>query len=253
MALAERDLNDYRLSSAAAAQPMEAEQEIDLVELLYKLLEKWLYIVLMAILGALIMGIYSFYLATPMYQATAKLYVVNSKDSALNLSDLQIGSYLTSDYQEVFKTWEVHEMVLQELRLGYTYSQLQKMLSVSNPSGTRILNITVTSRSPEEATKIANTYANVAKKYISETMSTDEPNILSVALQPQIPVSPNKTRNVLLGFVVGAFLTVGIITVVFILDDKIKTADDLLKYTNMITLASVPVQTNNSGYAGKKR
>ena len=59
-----------------------------------------------------------------MYTATSKLYVVNTKDSAINLSDLQIGNYLASDYTEVFSNWHVHEMVLQRLGLDYTYSQL---------------------------------------------------------------------------------------------------------------------------------
>ena len=253
--MAENNREDLRRVSAAEMQAEEPEQEIDLLELFYRLLGKLHFIILAAIMGALLMGLYSFYLATPMYQATAKLYVVNSKDAALNLSDLQIGSYLTSDYQEVFKTWEVHEMVINELRLGYSYGALQKMLSVSNPSGTRILNITVTSKNPAEATELANTYANVAKTYISDTMSTDEPNILSVALQPEIPVSPNKTMNILLGGILGAFLTIGIIAVVFIMDDKIKTADDLMKYTGIATLASVPVlnHPNNNPNPYKKR
>ena len=253
MAIPEKTQNGLQVVSALEAQTFEPEQEIDLIELLYRLMEKFLYIALVAIMGALIMGIYSFYIATPLYQATAKLYVVNSKDSAINLSDLQIGSYLTSDYQEVFKTWEVHEMVKQELRLGYSYAELTKMLTISNPSSTRILNITVSSDNPEEAMNIANTYAQVSKKYISDTMSTDEPNILSVALRPLAPYTPNKTMNVLLGFVLGALLTVGIITVMFVMDDKIKTSDDLVKYTGIATLATVPAMTPNGAQRNKRR
>ena len=252
MALVDRERNEFQVISARETQTMEPEQEIDLIELLYRLMEKFLYIVLVAIMGALIMGIYSFYIATPMYQATAKLYVVNSKDSAINLSDLQIGSYLTSDYQEVFKTWEVHEMVKQELRLDYSYAELTKMLTISNPSSTRILNITVSSANPEEAMNIANTYAQVSKKYISDTMSTDEPNILSVALRPLSAYTPNKTMNILLGFVLGALLTVGIITVMFVMDDKIKTADDLVKYTSVAMLAAVPAMSQPGAQRNKR-
>ena len=39
-----------------------------------------------------------------------RLYIMG-QDSSSILADLQIGSYLTKDYQEVFQTWEVHEMV----------------------------------------------------------------------------------------------------------------------------------------------
>ena len=248
MALNEME-NRRRLNGpkpGTAYEYVETENEIDLIELLYRLLEKFWYIVLSALLCTLIAGVYSFYIAQPVYQATAKLYVMNSKDSALNLSDLQIGSYLTSDYQQVFKTWEVHEMVIQDLKLDYSYAKLESMLSVSNPANTRILNITASSGDPVEATRIANSYAEVAKKYISSTMATDEPNILSVALQPVNPVSPNKTRNILLGFVLGAMLGIGMITVQFIMDDKVKTAEDIMRYVALSTLSVVPAMRHNN-------
>lgn len=229
---------------------VEAETEIDLVELLYRLLEKFWIIVLTAILCTAISGVYSFFIAKPVYQATSKLYVTNSKNSALNLSDLQIGSYLTSDYQEVFKTWEVHELVIQELGLPYSYGTLESMLSVTNPSNTRILNITVSSGDPLEATQIANSYAAVAKKYISATMATEEPNVLSDALPPVSPVSPNKTRNIVMGFILGVMLGVGVITIQFILDDKIKTSEDILRYASLATLSIVPTVKSN-GEKGK--
>lgn len=255
MSLSEKDLGftDFGPDSPHA----DAEQEIDLIELLYKMLEKFKYIVLSATLCAMLAGVYSFFIATPKYEATAKLYIVNSKDSALNLADLQIGSYLTTDYQEVFNTWEVHEMVIRALGLDYTYVQLEDMLTVKNPTNTRILNITVISDDPAEAKDIANAYAKEAKKYISIMMATDEPNILSSALQPVKPVSPNKTMNVLLGFVLGALLVVGIVAVQFILDDKVKTADDILRYVNVPTLAVVPVMdsgnTNGNVKKGKNK
>lgn len=241
--------------------PMEAADdraaEIDLLELFYYLLENIKYIILAGILGALIAGVYSFFLVTPQYESTAKLYVINSNDSVVNLSDLQIGSYLASDYQEIFKTWEVHERVLRNLNLSYTYRQMQNMLSITNPNGTRILYITIKSPDPEEAALIANEYATVVRAFIAETMSTEMPNILSSALRPTTPVSPNKTRNVLLGGVIGGILSVGILVVLMLLDDKIKTTDDILKYTGLPTLAVVPisdtVKTNWQDNAASKR
>ncbi len=219
----------------------EEDATIDLVELLYKLLENLRYILAIALLCAIAAGVYTLGFVTPLYEATAKLYVLSSKDSAINLSDLQIGSYLTSDYQEVFHTWEVHEAVLQNLGLEYSYTQLESMLKISNPSDTRILHITVTSDDPKLSMSMANEYAKVAKRYISDTMATDEPNILSVALEPKRPSSPSKTRNVMLGFILGAMATVAIIVVRLLIDDKIKTEDDIAKYGNMPTLAVIPV------------
>jgi capsular polysaccharide biosynthesis protein len=227
----------------------DTETEIDLTELIYRLLEKVKYIILFSLLFALVAGVYAFFIQTPMYKATAKLYVMSPSDSAINLSDLQIGTYLTNDYQEVFKTWEVHEMVVKDLGLSYTYEQMQDMLTVTNPTDTRILYITVTSADPGEATNIANEYASVAQKYISSTMATEEPNVLSVALRPTLPTSPNKTKSVLIGLILGFFLSVAVITVQFVMDDKIKTAEDISKYAGLATLAIVPIL--NESVAGK--
>lgn len=111
-----------------------------------------------------------------MYEATCKMYVTSASDSAINLSDLQIGSYLTSDYQEVFDTWEVHQGVIDRLKLDYDYEELDAMLTITNPGDTRILYITVKRDDPQEAATIANAYAQVAREYISIVMSTDMPD-----------------------------------------------------------------------------
>ena len=220
--------------------------EIDLLELFYRLLENWKWIIVAALVGALAFGAYTTLCIKPSYQATAKLYVLYSKDSAINLSDLQVGSTLAKDYLEVFKTWEVHEMVIENLDLNYSYSQMQGMLSVSNPGDTRVLYITVTTGDPKLAKDIANEYARVAKKYIADTMATDEPNIMSAALQPGGPVAPSRTKNVIMGFMLGAVLAAGVVIVRALMDDKIKTAEDIRKYADLPTLAIVPLQEDHS-------
>ena len=235
------------LKQSWAGRPNDGgEDEIDLVELMYRLLEKWKIIVLACILGALIAGAYTIFFVTPMYTATSKLYVVNAKDSAINLSDLQIGNYLASDYTEVFSNWHVHEMVLQRLGLDYTYTELSSMVSVSNPKDTRILYITVTSTDPQEAKDMADTYAQVAREFIAAKMDTKQPNIFEEALLPSRPASPNKTKNVLIGFVLGFVLCCGVIVVQFLTDDRLRSADDIEKYVQLPTLGVMPKQTKTA-------
>jgi len=108
----------------------------ELLELSYLVLSRFKYILLAAVLTAILFGVYAFYIVQPVYSSTAKLYIMGQNSSSI-LADLQIGSYLTMDYQEVFKTWEVHEMVRKQLNLSYTYKEMQSMLTVSNPSDTR--------------------------------------------------------------------------------------------------------------------
>lgn len=219
----------------------EDADQIDLVELAYRMLARWKLIVCLALIGALVAGVYTIGFVTPMYQATSTIYVLNRSDSAINISDLQLGTALTQDYIKAFQMWEVHEEVISNLHLPYSYGQMRGMLSVRNDTNTRMLDITVTSPSPEEAAAIANEYAQVGSKYIADTMATDKPNIMSVALVPANPISPSKTRNILIGFILGGMIACGYVTVCFLMDDKFRTADDIRKYTGLTTLAVVPI------------
>lgn len=189
------------------------------MELMYRLLGSWKLLVSLMLSFAVAFGIYTSFFVTPLYSATSTIYVLSRRDSVISMSDLQIGTALTSDYIKVFKMWEVHEEVISNLNLPYSYKQMQQMLTVANDTGTRMLDITVTSPSPQEAMKIANEYAKVASQYIAETMSTDKPNIMSIALMPTNPVSPNKTRNVMLGALLGFALGAGFVTFRLITDD----------------------------------
>lgn len=232
-------------------QPDNTAATIDLVELMYHLLGSWKMLVCLALAFAVAAGVYTSFFVTPLYQATSTIYVLSRRDSAINMSDLQIGTALTSDYIKVFKMWEVHEEVISNLNLSYTYQQMRDMLSIVNENNTRMLDITVTSPSSSEAAAIANEYAKVASQYIADTMATDKPNIMSVALVPANPVSPNKTKNILLGMILGLMLGAGIVVLHMLTNDTYKTAEDIRKYTGLVTLAIVPIENENDSRKNK--
>lgn len=223
------------------AQPVGATTEIDLVELMFRLLAHWKFIVCLALIFAVAFGVYAETLLEPVYQATSVLYVVGRNDSAINVSDLQLGTALTPDYLKIFDIWEIHAQVIDNLNLPYSYSQMRGMVSASNTSGTRMIDITVTSTDPELAAAAANEYANVVSQYIADTMVRDRPNIMSVALVPTNPVNGGTSRRVIMGFMLGALLAAGVIVLQALMDDKYKTAEDVRKYTGMATLAIVPL------------
>ena len=219
----------------------EDEDEIDLAGLFYRFLEKIHWIILLALVGAVIAGVLVFRVITPIYQATAKIYIVGS-DTAISLSDLQIGSNLAADYQEVFKNWHVHELVDRRLNLDYPYSKLANMITITNPSNTHVLYVSVKSPDPEEAKIIADTYAQVAREFIAARMDMREPNIFEEAKLPDKPVSPSKTRDIVIGFILGALIAMVIIAIKFFSDDRIFTSEDINKVGNIATLGLVPLQ-----------
>ncbi len=220
----------------------QGEMEIDLVELFYRLLEKIRILILAAVLGALIAAVYTFYFVTPIYEATSRLYVLNSKDSVVNLSDLQMGSNLANDYIEVFSTWNVSQRVLENLGLEgkYTINQAKRMVNVTNSTGTRILNITVASSDNEEARAMALEYARVAKEFIASTMGTDEPTFFEEPLLPTTPSSPNKTQNIAIGFIAGLFVAAAVVVIQFFVDDRVRSAEGIERKLMIPVLGMMP-------------
>lgn len=242
----ERDALEQLCSAMASALSGENRQQeqpiqtINLVALFFRILENLKYVVLCAVLLAVAGGYYAQNFVIPTYSATAKLYILGQAGSSINLNSLQIGTVLTMDYQEVFKTWEVHEMVRQELELPYNYGQLQAMLTVSNPEDTRVLYITVENPDAQLAADIANAYAKAAKTFILETMDSEAPSPFSVALTPGNANPVSQSSYIALGFLLGTLLSVGIITLHFVFDDRPRSPEDVEQVCGLPTLAVIP-------------
>ena len=152
------------------------ENEIDLLDMGMALLEKLPYIILCFLIGAVLFNAFAYFLIKPTYQSTAKLYVVSaSDDSIVNLQDLNIGSSLTKDYEDLILSYPVLDQVIEKLGLDMDSEGLAKMITLENPSDTRVLKITVTSTDKQQACDIANTLANVSIEYLPDTMSTSAP------------------------------------------------------------------------------
>ena len=232
--------------------PQPEEKNIDLVELMYHVLSRVHYVLVCALVGAIIMVVQAAS-AVPVYSATAKLYIVGSQGATINVSDLQLGSMLTMDYEEVFRTWEVHEMVRSQLGVDYTYSQLQSMIRISNPEDTRILYITARHSNAQMAADIANAYASAARTFILQTMDAEEPNLFSVALVPSVASVVSKASNAVKGFMLGAVLAVGVIVLLFVLDDRPRTPEHIQQAADIPTLAVIPSISKKELTAQKRR
>ena len=227
---------------AAAAVQLQAEsvKTIDLIELFYHILSKFIFILIGAVVCAAVMW-YTASDSVPIYTATSKLYIVGNTGTTVNIADLQLGNLLSMDYEEVFKTWEVHEMVREELNLNYSYAAMQAMITVTRPEDTRVLYISVRNPNAQMATDLANAYAKAAKTFILQTMDAEEPNIFSVALVPSSASVVTKTSRVILGFLIGTVLSVGLIVLRFIFDDRPRTPEDIAKVAGIPTLAVIPM------------
>ena len=223
------------------ADRTEEETEIDLIDLAWALLDKIHYIVLCFLIGAVIMNAYSYFLVRPTYKSTAKMYVVSaSKNSVVDLDALNIGTSLTADYEQLMLSYPVLEQVINKLNLDMDSDTLVKMITLENPTDTRILNINVVSTDPKSARDIANTLMEVSVDYLPKTMSTNAPNVAQKAKLADHKNGPSYTKYTVIGALAGAFLYCMYLVVKYLMDDTIHTADDMEKYFDIVPLAVIP-------------
>lgn len=228
--------------------------EIDFIEIAFMLLDQLHYIVFFFLLGALVFNAYAYFFIPPTYQSTASLYMVsNSAGTMINMSDLALGSSLTGDYQELILSYPVLDLVSEKMNLGIGTGAMRSMISISNPSGTRILRLTATASSPELARDVANTVAEVAIEYLPETMGIVAPNIAQRARLNTGKSGPNINRYTMMGGMLGAAACCGWFVLLFLLNDTIRNAEDMEKYFGAAPLASIPYVEELDTGRGRRR
>ena len=220
----------------------EDEMEIDLLELFQVLLQKAWAIILCLVVGACAAFGVTKTMITPMYSASSQIYILTKTTSVTSLADIQMGAQLTVDFEVLAKSRPVLEEVIDELNLDYTYEELVGMITTQNPSDTRILKMTVENEDPKLAKEIANAMAEVTAERVAYIMDTDKPKVVEEAVTPARPSSPSVLKNTALGGIAGAVLAVGVIVVIYLMNDTIQTEEDVRKYLNLHTLAALPLE-----------
>ena len=223
--------------------------EIDLKDVLMELWSKLPILILAAIIGGLLMFLYSSIIEKPVYQSTTKMYVIsritNGDDDTLTQSDLSAGTQLTKDYEQVIKSRNVLESAIARLQLYdgdklMNYSKLSGKVSVSSPDSTRFVFITVKDSDPYRACDIADAVRQAATETIQQVMD----KTIRVVDQANIPTSqssPDVKRNMLIGAIIGFIIAAVISIIIHLSNDSIKTSEDIEKYLGLYTLGVIPL------------
>lgn len=224
----------------------EKETEIDLGEIFRELLRKIWIIILITGIAAVLTLIVSMFFIKPTYESSTKVFILSRTDStssAVTYSDLQTSTQLTSDYEQLVKSRYVMENTISALNLDMTTDELSGDITVSSPTGTRILQITVKSDDPLLAQQIANKVREIAADRIVSIMNIDAVNLVDEANYPMTQSSPNVKKNAAIGAVIGFILSCAVIIIMYMTNDLIKTPDDIEKYLGLSILGEIPDAT----------
>ena len=84
-------------------------------------------------------------------------------------------------------------------------------------------------------------------------MDIEAVNVVDSANLPTAPVSPSITKWTFMGIVIGIIASIIIIIVKYLLDDTIKSSEDIEKYLGISTLALIPMNRAEDENSDKKK
>lgn len=224
------------------------EVEIDLKALFLKIRSLWYVVILGALTGIFVSVLYGKLMTAPMYSASSMVYLRSSSQS-ISLQDLQLGSELTKDYEIIFKSRPNLENVIADLDLDMSVGQLSGMIAISNPTDTRILQVSVTSEDPDLSASIVNEVVENGMQTVRE-IDSQEPYVVERAIPNTTNVGTSLLHRAILGGLVGLVIAIGLISLRFILTDSITSVDDVEEVLGIPVLAVV-VEDRNLSYAKK--
>lgn len=229
--------------------------EIDLREIFAVLLHWWWLMLLSAIIAGAACFAVSAFVITPTYESTTRIVILNKQNESnqLTYSDLQMGSQLTKDYAELIKSRYVMEQVIATFRVDMNYEKFVKKVNVVTPTDTRIIDITMTDPDPILAKELVDEIRNVAAVRIKEVMDIEAVNVVDEGNLPEKPANPSIPKWTVIGFLLGAFAAAGVVLIRFLLDDTIKSSEDIEKYLGLSTLALIPVSVNADDEKSSKK
>lgn len=211
----------------------------------------WL-IALVALLCAAAALLGTIFLITPKYQSSVMFYVYNSTSSvgegASNISsgDISASKSLVETYIVILESRTSLNEIIEYAELDYSMSEVKSMIDASSVNSTELFEVVVTGPDPEEAQIIANAIAHILPDRISEIVKGTSVQVVDYAVKPTQPSSPNRVKNTLIGFMIGAILTFGLIILRALFDNMIRTEEDIAQSSEHPVLATIPDMTAHS-------
>ncbi|WNZ88990.1 Wzz/FepE/Etk N-terminal domain-containing protein [Streptococcus iniae] len=215
--------------------------EIDILSLLKRIWQKKVVILFVTLLAGFLALVASMFLIKPSYTSTTRLYVINRQQSDnLTATDLQAGGYLVNDYKEIITSRDVMHDVIAKENVSMSPEELSQMIKVTVPADTRVISISVNNHEPQKAKDLANAVREVASEKIKDVTKVQDVTALEKAQLPTKPSSPNSKRNAVMGLLVGAVLSIFAVILKEVLDDRVKSPEDVEDVLGMTLLGMVP-------------
>lgn len=216
---------------------------ITLNDLWFILVNKILIIVLVSVVAVSGFFVYQKLSFVPEYESTAILYILkqnSEKNTQEALEDFSLALNVVNDCDYLLKSHSVVDEVIKRLDLDITYTDLSASITTANPENTRILKVTVVSKSPELSKKIVDNVCEIGAKRIEKAMGFKQVNLFEYGIIDRIPVNVIGITTYLIIALISAVVTYTGFLFFYLFDDKIKSDEDVQKYLGLHVIGNIP-------------
>ena len=218
------------------------EEYINISEILDALKKRYKIIIAITLAFTIIAALVSFFVIKPKYEVTTKLFIgkEQSKTQDFNSNDITMYQKLLSTYAEVVTTNDLVEKAIEKGKIDETAKDVKEGLKVTPRADTQILEISYTGTNKEEAVDIVE---NITDQFIKESkklIPNGNIKIIQKAKMPEKPVSPNKKLNILIAFVLGLMVSIGLSLLLEFMDNTYKSKEELEKVVDLPVLGVIP-------------
>lgn len=222
-------------------------EELDLKELFFMFWNKKLEIILITLMFVAVGIGYSYFFVKPEYTSTTSLVLAQSSssgqtgDGAISATDLTMNSKLVSTYSELIKRKAILGQVCENLNIpDSNIQELRGKIKVNSAKNTEIIEISVTNKDPNKAAAIANEIAKVFGEKIVEIYNISNIYLLDRAEANAVPSNINHMKDVVIFAFIGLVIAAVYVLIANMLDNTIKTEQDVEATTELLVLSSIP-------------
>ena len=219
------------------------EQVISISEIIDAVKKRWKIIALTTVLATVVSGIFSFFIISPTYEASTKVFIGKEESSMenYNYNDITMYQKLLKTYSELIKTKDLINRAITNSKYELKVEEVLNDVSVTTVADTQMIQIAYRSTSPNIA---KNMLENITNEFIAtaqELVPNGNVRILESVELPKNPVAPNKKMNIAIAFILGMMVGFGIVFLLEYLDNTYKNKEQLEKDLDIPVLGVIPM------------
>ena len=219
------------------------EQVISISEIIDAVKKRWKIIALTTVLATVVSGIFSFFIISPTYEASTKIFIgkEGAESEGYNSSDVSMYQNLIKTYSELIKTKDLVNKAIDNSEYDLSVNSVLNGITVNTLTGTQILQISYQSKSPSIAKNMLESITNEFITKAEELVPNGNVKILESVELPKNPVAPNKKMNIAIAFTLGMMVGFGIVFLLEYLDNTYKNKEQLEKDLDIPVLGVIPM------------